>query len=132
MTLIALDYGEKNIGMAMSGGGLAAPVETISSIDEVVRFIKLNHVQKAVVGLPLNAEGKEGFQAKKAREFGERLQKRSKVEVVYWNETLSTKEAARMLMNQGASRKKVDSKLDAVAAAVILQDYLDNREENDE
>lgn len=125
MRILGIDYGEKRIGLAVSEGKLASPVTTVSRFEDVLRFVTENKIEKIVLGLPLDAEGKEGFQAKKVREFGERLAEKTGVEVEYWNETLSTQDALRAMIESGAPQKRRRN-LDSISAALILQEYLDS------
>ncbi len=127
MYILGIDYGEKNIGLAYSRGELAVPTKVVHNVEDVVRFVAQHNIEKIVVGLPLNPEGKEGFQARKVRDFVKHLRVllRGKVEIVYQNERFTTDEALRKLEQQELSKKKAEKKLDAVAAGLVLQDYLD-------
>ena len=79
------------------------------------------------MGLPRNMDGSEGPMAVKAREFGRRLEKLTGVKVVYWDERLSTVAAQRVLIEADLSRRKRKTKIDQVAAAIILQNFLDSQ-----
>ena len=81
-----------------------------------------------VVGLPLNADGSEGAQARRARDFARVAERVVGIPVTMWDERLSTREAEAILRSQGRNLRRVRQRgeLDAVAAAAILQDYLDH------
>jgi putative holliday junction resolvase len=85
-------------------------------------------VRRMVVGLPLNADGSEGRQARRARDFARLAERVVGVPVDMWDERLSTQAAEAIVRAQGRSMKRVRQRgqIDAVAAAVILQDYLDH------
>ncbi len=131
--IAALDVGDTTIGIAVSDelGITANPVCTIRrsrslktdlrAIEEVLAKLGAD---KIVVGIPLTAEGKEGIQAKKVKEFSNRLAKRLKIPVDYWDESFSTAEAESILIEMDASRAKRRKVIDKMAAAVILESYL--------
>jgi len=95
------------------------PVGLRSYVEEKAR----QGVEVVVVGLPLNRKGEEGEQARRTREYARAVEELEGVEVVLWDERLSTVEAERKLKEAGRSLK--GRKVDAEAAAVILQSYLD-------
>ncbi|MFB3881028.1 MAG: Holliday junction resolvase RuvX [Armatimonadota bacterium] len=134
MRILALDFGERRIGVAASDplGLTAQPVTVIerASLDEDLARIKAvveqRKAEKIVLGLPLNMDGTAGPQARLARRFAARLRRALGLEVVLWDERLTTVEADRS-EGQGLSEARREShrrRRDAVAAAVILQDYL--------
>ncbi len=102
--------------------GLAPVLDAISDI------VRREHVAHIVVGLPLNADGSEGPQARRARNFARLTERVAGVPVEMWDERLSTRAAEDILRAQGRNLRRMREKgeLDAVAAASILQDYLDN------
>jgi len=101
-------------------------VETIASLVERER------AELVVVGLPLDSRGEKGSQARKAISFARRLAASLKVPVVLWDERLTTVEAESLLRDAGKSSGRRRDIIDAAAAAVILQSYLDASEENRE
>lgn len=124
MRYLGIDYGHKRIGVSLSdeGGRMAFPLielpaEFGSFIKEVKKIIKKEPVGKIIIGLPITFGGKESYQAEAVREFGRELEKMVQLHVEYENEVLSTKLAER----SGTPK----SKINASAAAVILQSYLD-------
>ena len=131
MIILGIDWGEKNIGVAFSSGLVAAPLEILKvknqeeAVEKIAQIYQELEAKKVVLGLPLSAEGWEGNQAQKVRVFGKKLKKEISGKVVFWNEALSSKEALKKQIEAGQGQK-ARRKLDATAAAVILQDYLDS------
>ena len=82
-------------------------------------------VGEVVVGLPLLLDGTRGAQAQEVEEFARQLEQHVRVSVRLWDERLSTVEAQRLMIDAGRSQRDRRDRIDAVAAAVILQDYLD-------
>jgi putative Holliday junction resolvase len=97
-------------------------------LDELAEVARLEGVAHMVVGLPINADGSEGRQARRARDFARVAERVVGVPVVLWDERLSTQEAEAILRAHGRNltRLRQRGEIDAVAAAVILQDYLDH------
>jgi putative holliday junction resolvase len=131
--LLGLDVGDRRIGVALSDptGLLATPLEvyTRRGIDEDMRHIaglvREHETQGVVVGLPVNMNGTEGPQAAKTREFAEGLASAG-LDVLMWDERLSTVEAERRMAESGRRKKRGGPlRSDAEAAAVILETYLD-------
>lgn len=131
--ILALDVGDARIGVAVSDQTrLIAQSLTIverSAGHPAQRIIELAHQQEApiiVVGIPRNMDGSLGPQAKKARKFAEQLHELApELELVYWDERLSTFQARAILLESGAKKKQRQKPVDAVSAAIILQAYLD-------
>lgn len=84
-------------------------------------------VEGIVIGLPKNMNGTEGPMAEKIRDFGRRLEEKTGLPVIFWDERLTTLAAERTLLEADLSRKKRKQKIDQVAAVFILQNYLDYR-----
>lgn len=134
---LALDVGEKRIGVAISdeGGSIASPLTTIGrggkclDLDEVLRLTGEWEVDAVVVGLPTGMSGREGPQAAATRVYAEKLGARlgSEIPLVFWDERLTTAIADRVLREWGTRREARRSQRDAIAASVILQGYLDSR-----
>ena len=125
---MAIDYGGKRIGIAVSESGvLATPHSVVANEGDVVGRIAALAAEVSaetlIVGIPRrprSAAGEEKF-----REFAERLRQKTCKQVVLWDETLSTVEAAERLRDGGRKRSKGSENIDMYAAAVILQSYLD-------
>ncbi|MEM7801622.1 MAG: Holliday junction resolvase RuvX [Chloroflexota bacterium] len=136
---LALDLGEKRIGIALTDGlKIAAhPHQVIprksrrEDFETIKNIAQENDVVLIVVGLPKLMSGEEGEMAKWARSYGEDLSEKISISVKFWDETLTSEMAAASMAAQGYSRKKMKGKLDAVAAALILQSYLEAEREND-
>lgn len=134
MTTLAVDLGERRIGIAISDSlGVAARpltrVEHVSLAGDAARVAELAarySAARIVVGLPLNLDGSAGPAARRARRFASALRKQTAAEVVCWSETLTTVEAQERVRGLGkTAQRQHQENLDRVAAAVILQDYLD-------
>ncbi len=135
MRVMGLDLGKKTIGVAVSDGcGLTAqPVTTIrrttlnSDIEALLGLIDEHSVDKVVLGLPVNMDGTMGGRAKETLKFAGFLRARTSAEVVTWDERLSTVAVTRVLIEGGASRARRKEVVDKMAAAYILQGYLDSQ-----
>lgn len=124
-TLLGIDYGDRKVGVAISGGLLAAPLDVVrfkseeSLLNALSRFIHKEHVDEIVVGVSAQES------AQKALHFGETLKKHFHLPVHFQDEALSTVEAQMLSREAGMKRAKRKKKEDAFAAALILQSYLD-------
>ena len=134
MTVLALDVGDRRIGLAISDptGMLASPLGVVergpSDVDDILRVALDNGVTEIVVGLPLTLAGESRAQAGKVRSFVQELRSKTDLPVTMVDERLSTVQAQRMLRESGSGRRGRDrGRLDSAAAAVILQAYLDSR-----
>lgn len=136
MRIIGLDFGSKTVGVALSDalGLTAQPVETITRKEDnklrrtyarIEEIIKENDVNKIVIGLPLNMDDSEGERALACRDFAAALERRTGLEVVMWDERLTTVEANEILMESGVKRENRKAVIDQLAAVFILQGYLD-------
>ena len=134
MKILGIDYGEARIGMAISDalGFLATPLETICETDrekqleKVADAAKKNGAEKIVVGLPKHLDGTIGHRAVYTEEFAKDLFKRTNIPYVMWDERLTSTQAHRILEMGGVSGKKRKTKVDKIAAVIILQGYLDS------
>ncbi|MCD6285553.1 MAG: Holliday junction resolvase RuvX [Anaerolineae bacterium] len=131
MRTLALDLGNRRIGVAISDtlSMFARPLEVFLRTSRVADFahiqalIDADRVQSVVAGLPLNMDGTEGQQAAWVRDYAAALGEAISMPVILWDERLTTEEAKDILRAQGKRPNK--DWIDAVAAAVILQSYLD-------
>lgn len=135
MRILGLDVGDKTIGVAVSDelGITANPVCVIQrstsikkDIGEVRRLAQDYSVERIVVGMPLMLDGSVGIQAQKVQAFVEELRKRTTIPVEVWDERLSTSQVERVLIEMDQSRAKRKKQLDKLAAAIILQAYMDS------
>jgi putative Holliday junction resolvase len=138
--VLALDYGERRIGVAVSDPTrtIAQSLPTIQRrrgkrppysriLEEVERW----EVETIVVGLPVELDGEEGTMAEEVRAFGEALSQRSGLPVDFWDERLTSARAERELarLDLRASARRQKERVDAMAALFILQTYLDAHED---
>ena len=132
--IIALDLGQKRIGVAISDETetISSPLTTIPgdntnrAIKGIKEIIDSRDVLKVIIGLPLNMNGSEGPKAMEALEFADKLRKKLLIDVVTFDERLTTKQGEDMLIQADVSRKKRKSVIDKIAAQIILQTYLDS------
>jgi putative Holliday junction resolvase len=127
--------GTKTIGVAVSDEEevVATPLRTISrhggvrDLEGVAALVQETGAGALVIGLPLDLEGKEGDTARRVRALGDRLATHLACPVQYWDERFSTAAAERALLEADVSRKKRKQVVNHVAAALILQGFLDSR-----
>jgi putative Holliday junction resolvase len=136
MRWLGLDLGERRIGIALSDPlELTAQALTVwqrkGSLQQDLKYlnkmIQEYEVGGLVLGLPKNMNGTEGPMAVKARDFGTALENLCGISIEYWDERLSTTSAQRVLIEADLSRRKRKGKIDQVAAAIILQNFLDSK-----
>lgn len=135
MRVLALDVGSVRIGVATSDESefLASPYTTIRrrsnqvALEAILRACQETEAGLVVVGLPVSFDGELHAQAESVQRFAEKLRARLPVPLVYADETLSTVRAEEMLRASGVRTERLRERIDAAAAAVILQDYLDQR-----
>ena len=136
-TVMAFDFGEKRIGVAVGNLaiGAASALTTIhaeSNVDRlaaVAALVREWQPAQLVVGEPAYQDGAPHPIAHLAKKFGNRLQENFKLPVVYVNETLTSIDAARLLTGQGIKGSRQKEKIDAVAAQVILQSWFDQQKQ---
>lgn len=135
MKYIGLDVGNRRVGIAFGDSDLriATPLAVISretpaqdaqTIAGVMREYAATHL---IVGLPRNMDGSQGAQAETVIEYAEELAERIRAPIIFWDERLTTVEATQRTHATGARGKKSRRGIDALAAAVLLQDYLDSQ-----
>lgn len=132
--MLGVDYGDARIGVATCDELeiLATARDTIRSesmrknIDAIAAIAKAENAERIVVGLPLNMDGSEGTRASKTRSFGKVLEKVSGIEVVYFDERLTSVEADERMDEANVRKLKRKGLVDRIAAAIILQSYLDS------
>lgn len=137
--IMGLDYGSKTVGVALTDDlqMTAQPLETITRDSEgklrrtlarIEEIISLYDVGEIVLGLPLNMDDSVGERAGKALEFKEKLEKRTGLPVTMQDERLSTVAAEEVLEEMGVRRTQMKQYVDKVAAACILEDFLNGRQ----
>ena len=136
MRTLALDYGERRVGVAISDptGRTALPLETIERkrgagdlFARLDALIAEYDVGQLVLGLPLSLDGSTGPQAERTRRFGRELERRTRLPVDYLDERWTSKEAERLLEPAGRSRRRQQKRraaVDTVAATLLLQTWL--------
>ena len=136
MRIMGLDYGTKTVGVAVSDplGITAQAVETVTRKEEnklrktcarIEALIAEYGVERIVLGFPKHMNNDIGERAEKALEFRDMLARRTGLEVVMWDERLTTVSAERTLMESGVRRENRKKHIDQIAAVFILQGYLD-------
>ena len=133
--IMALDIGTKRIGIALSDylHVIATPLKFIlrtsdrNAIAEIKKIAKENNVKKIIVGLPYNMDGSIGFQGENCIKFGNLLEE--EFEVIFEDERLSSEEAEENLRRRKVDFKKNKGLVDMESACVILQDYLNSKEQ---
>jgi len=134
--LLAVDWGEKRIGLALSDESqlLAQPLATLARragkrfpMMDLLSHLQTHHVVGVVVGLPLDEAGAEGQYAAAVRVLAADIERRAGLPVELWDERFSTARALQAVREMGGSTKGRQGDLDALAATVLLQHYLDAR-----
>ena len=131
MAIIGLDVGNKHIGVAMAIGTIAVPVAVIERTEEeadlerIATLTRNYETELIVVGLPRSMNGSIGAQADLVLEFAKSLSNYIDIPIDMCDERLTTVTADRLLKESGAKRKQRKENIDAMAAAVILQAYID-------
>jgi len=134
---MGLDYGSKTVGVAISDSLLltAQGIETIERKEEnklrktlarIEALIKEYEVERIVLGLPLNMNDTVGERAERTLEFKAMLERRTGLEVILWDERLTTVEAEQILIESNVRREERKKYIDKIAAGFILQGYLDS------
>src|SRR5579863_4486533 len=133
MAIAGIDFGRKRVGLAISDGQAAYPVGTIErrslrrDLDEIRSQLLARDVSLIVVGLPLSMDGTEGPSARAARTFAEHLGTATSIAVEMFDERLTSFEAGERLAQSSAPRRALKASRDAVAAAIILEGWLESR-----
>ena len=134
MRILGLDIGDKRIGVALSDplGILASPLSIINCSDDrtdietIINIVNQNQAGRIIVGLPISMNGSVGRQAEKVKTFTQELANHTKVPLEFRDERLTTVSAKRLMQ---AVKKPRQTRDDAVAAALILQGYLDEEQD---
>jgi putative holliday junction resolvase len=129
---LGVDFGTKRVGLAMSDslGITASPLTVVarsSVVETVLDLVKEHDIGTIVVGLPTGLSGGEGMSANEARKLADELGTATGVDVVLLDERFTSRMADGVLVASGMKRRKRRETVDKVAAAIILQDYLDNQ-----
>lgn len=131
--VLCVDYGTVRIGLAVSDplGSTAQPLEVVAagetSVETIVDRAKAYEVTEIVVGLPVRTDGTTGPEAEAVQAFARRLEDAAGVPVRLWDERLSSVEAERVMRSAGVDARAQRGSVDKVAAAIVLQSYLESR-----
>jgi len=133
--ILAVDIGEKRIGLALSDltGTIAAPLIVIQHINRLIDAAQIaqlsseHQVRQIVVGIPINENNRDNPQIRHVMKFMDALKDQTSIPVVTWDESFSTNNAQRVRQQMGVSKKDRSGHLDDLAAAIILQSYLDSQ-----
>ena len=138
MRIMGLDFGSRTVGVAISDSLLltAQGVEIIrrkeenklrQTLAQIEELIVENEVEEIVLGLPKNMNDTEGVRVELTKEFNETLERRTGLPVYFWDERLTTVAADKAMMEAGIRRENRKDYVDMIAATLILQGYLDRR-----
>ena len=136
MRILGLDFGSKTVGVAVSDELLItaqgveivrrkSPSKLRQTLARIEELIEQYGVEKIVLGYPKNMNNTEGERCEKTKEFKEMIERRTGLEVVLWDERLTTVAADRSMMETGIRRENRKEYVDEIAAIFILQGYLD-------
>lgn len=133
MRIMAIDYGDAHTGVALSDptGFLVGSTTTINSwrqevvVDRLAQLIEEHRPEEVVLGFPKNMDGTDGRRAGLYRELAAALKEVTGMEVILWDERRTTIDAHQILFNQGKDGRKRKKIVDAMAASLILENYLD-------
>jgi putative Holliday junction resolvase len=134
MRILGLDIGDRRVGVAISDPVeiIATPLTVITRDDDnaalsaIMQLVDQYDVKRIVVGLPYSLDGSLGRQASKVKDFVDKLSQNTSAGIELWDERLSTVAVERLLRGAGNKKARERSRLDAAAAAFILQGYLDS------
>ncbi len=133
MRILAVDHGEKHIGLAISDptATIASPLKVIEHTSrlmdaaQVANLAAENEAALIVIGQSYDEEGKPNLAGRRAAKFAEALKEQTQTPVILWDESFSTQEARATRIEMGVSRKKRGGHMDELAAVMILKSYLD-------
>jgi len=133
MRVVAVDHGQKNIGLALSDptAMIASPFKVIQHVSrlmdaaQVANLASENEVALIVIGQSFDEEGRPNLAGRRAARFAEALKEQTQIPVVLWDESFSTQDARAARIEMGVSRKKRAGHMDELAAVMILKSYLD-------
>lgn len=134
MRILGLDFGSKRIGVALcdelglTGQGLTTIVwkNRDQVLDTLEGLVRNYNVEKIVIGYPVRLDGTEGIECEKVNRFARLLEIRLSIPVIRWDETLSSRTAEDILIESRVRREKRKKIVDKIAAAILLQSYLDS------
>lgn len=133
MRILAVDHGEKHIGLAISdpSATIASPLKVIQHVSrlmdaaQVANLAAEHEAALIVVGQSYDEEGKPNLAGRRAAKFAQALQEQTQIPVILWDESFSTQDARATRIEMGVTRKKRVGHMDELAAVMILKSYLD-------
>lgn len=133
MRVLAVDHGEKHIGLALSDptATIASPLKVIKHVSrimdaaQVANLASENEAGLIVIGQSFDEEGRPNLAGRRAAKFAESLKQQTQIPVILWDESFSTQDARAARIEMGVSRKKRGGHMDELAAVIILRSYLD-------
>ena len=133
MRILAVDHGEKRIGLAISDltGTIASPFKVIEHVSrpidaaQVANLAAENNAELIVIGQSFDEDGHPNLAGRRAGRFADALKEQTQISIVMWDESFSTQDARAARIELGVSRKKRAGHLDELAAQMILQSYLE-------
>lgn len=133
MRIMSLDVGTKRIGIAVSDemGITANGIETLKRTETKKDIVKLKNliselkIEKIVIGVPYNTDGTVSINGEIIKKFSNKIEKELSLPIVFINETLTTADAEKYLLEANMSRKKRKKVIDKLSAVIILQEYLE-------
>jgi len=134
MRVLAVDHGEKHIGLALSDptATIASPLKVIPHVSrlmdaaQVANLASENEAGLIVIGQSFDEEGRPNLAGRRAAKFAESLKQQTYIPVILWDESFSTQDARAARIEMGVSRKKRAGHMDELAAVIILRSYLDS------
>ena len=131
--ILSLDYGDSKVGIAISDANcsISLPSEvyarnkTNEDLLYIKRLIEKNNAQAVLIGMPYNMDGSEGEKCETVKNFANKLLEFIDINIIFWDERLSTKAQERILIDKDLSRKKRKKVIDKLAASYFLQGFLD-------
>jgi len=138
MRVLAVDHGEKHIGLALSDptATIASPFKVIKHVSrlmdaaQVANLASENEAGLIVIGQSFDEEGRPNLAGRRAAKFAESLKQQTHIPVILWDESFSTQDARAARIEMGVSRKKRGGHMDELAAVIILRSYLDTNKPN--
>lgn len=133
MRYLGIDYGTKRTGLAVCDAGeqMACPLKVLqnkgSFLADIIAAVRREGIEAIVFGLPLNMDGTEGPMVKSTRQFAEQLQKQTELPIEFFDERLTSFAAEKKLAGLDLTRKTKKKRIDALAAAEMLQNFLDHK-----
>ncbi len=135
MRILGIDFGEKRIGLAVSDllGLTAQGLETLrvqnreQFLNDLSKICNEQNIREIVIGLPVNMNGSLGPKAQEILELVPAMEEKLHLPVKTWDERLTSRQAGRLMIEEGLSRKKQKETSDRLAATILLQNYLESK-----